>query len=828
MRPAIGTEVPAATGGTREKTLSRALGTLGRDSRRFLRGVGGSPLYSLVVIVTLALGIGPTSAIFSLVNSLLLQPLPYADSERLVLVWQTNPKMGWKERVVATGNFIDWRERGRRTFDRMAAMISIQANLTGQGRPERLAANLVSDDFFSALGTRVIQGRMLGGGDFQPGQDHVMLLSEGLWRRRFGADPGAIGRKVILNGEPYTIVGVTPPGFQFAEPVDLWLPLAVDTLDTTNRSLGSLVVLGRLRPGGTVRAAQAEMDRISAALSREFPDTNSETGSRVVSLREQLVGELRPILYVLLGAAVFVLLIACANVTELMLTRIGGRETEVAVRVALGGLRRDIVRPILFESMALGVAGGLLGLVIAAQLIAVFVAMLPDVIPNVDRMGINLSVLGFTLLVSALTGAVVALVPALRLSRPDLARLLKGAGERGSTGAGHQRILKVLVVSEVALALLLLVAAGLMTVSFLKLRQVNAGFRTANLLTLKLFVPPDRYPENAAVTAFAERLDQSLRGLPGVAGTAAVNHLPLGRTNATRYYVVEGRPRPEPGQFPRANYRVITPGYFQTLGIPLLSGRDFNAHDTEQSPPVVVISESMAKSVWPGESPLGKRLSLDPDAIVWAEVVGVVGDIKYRQLDEEPAAGAYVPLRQAPLRELNWTLRTVKDPAGMAPAVYRVIQALDADLPVSEIATMESLVDRSLVTRRLSARLFAVLAGVAFLLGVLGLYGVIAYQTSRRTREIGIRIALGARRRQVLALVVRQGMTLVGLGLAIGLALALALSRLMKSLLFEVSALDPLTLTLAALLLAGVGMASILIASRKGTSVHPMVALRGE
>jgi predicted permease len=780
------------------------------------------------MVVTLALGIGPTSAIFSLVNSLLLQPLPYADAERLVLVWQTNPKMGWKERVVATGNFVDWRQRGRRTFDRMAAMISIQANLTGQGRPERLAANLVSDDFFSAVGTRPVHGRMLGGGDFKPGEDHVLLLSEQLWRRRFGADPAAIGRKVILNGKPYTIVGVTPARFQFAEPVDLWLPLAVDSLDTTNRSLGSLVVLGRLQPGVTVREAQAEMDRISVALSREFPETNAQTGARVVSLREQLVGELRPILYILLGAAVFVLLIACANVTELMLTRTGAREMEVAVRVALGGLRRDVVRPILFESMALGVVGGLLGLVIAAQLIGVFVGMLPDVIPNVDRMGIDLAVLGFTLLVSATTGAAVALVPALRLARPDLSRLLKGAGEKGSTGAGHHRILKILVVSEVALALLLLVSAGLMTASFLKLRQVNAGFRAGNLLTWKLFVPPDRYPENASVTAFAEQLRQRLQALPGVTGTAAINHLPLGRTNATRYYVIEGRPVPQPGQYPQANYRVVTPGYFQTVEIPLLSGRDFNAHDTEHSPPAVVVSQSMARSNWPGERPLGKRLSLDPDAIVWAEVVGVVGDVKYRKLDEGPAAGVYVPLRQAPVRELNWTLRTVKDPAAMAPAIYRTIQALDDDLPVSELATMDNLVERSLVTRRLSAKLFAVLAGVAFLLGVLGLYGVIAYQTSRRTREIGIRIALGARRREVLALVVRQGMTLVGLGLAIGLALALALGRLMSSLLFEVGALDPLTLALAALLLAGVGMASILIASRKGTAVHPMVALRGE
>lgn len=799
---------------------------LGRDLLRAWRGLLAKPGYSLAVILTLAFGIGPSSAVFELVNSLLLRPLPYAGADRLAVAWQTEPKNNDFTREVVPANFRDWRQRSR-SFERLAGFMTQQVNLGGTDHPERVPANVVTADFFPALGVRATHGRALLQGDFDSTQSEPVVISDGLWRRAFGADPGAMGRKVLVDGHSHTVVGVMPPGFQLSEPADVWMPLVFTPADFQDRTTDSLVVFGKVRRGVSLAQAQHEMDAIAAELGREYPASNSGSGVRLVSLRDQLVGGMvEGFLFTLLGAALVVLVLAAANVLQLLLIRAEVRERAVALRVALGGRRGDVLWPLMAESTTLSVLGGVLGLGLASWLIALLVKVLPPFIPDRDRLGIDGEVVWFTLALAAVIGVVVALAPALRTFRSDLTQIFKEGSDKGSAAA-RPRLQKLLAVSEVALALLLLCSAGLLLRSFLELRHTRPGFEPDHLLTLQLALPQASYPQDSQAVAFSRRLQEELERLPGVRSAGAVTQLPLSGSNSTRNFFVEGHPLPPGTPAPEAYYRVATPRYFHAMGIPLIAGRDFLPSDDAHATPKVVISRVMAEQAWPGENPVGKRLSTSADEPLWREVIGVVGDVKHWGLDDPKTPFFYAPLYAAPRRELGWAIRVSGREEVVVPEVRDVIRRMDPNLPAT-VVPMSTLMERSMTVRRVSALLFGQMSAVALLLGLVGLYSVIHYMTARRRREIAIYMALGAQRSWVLMLMLRQGFWLVSLGLGAGLAAALAATRLMKGLLFGVDPLDAITLSVALLLLGAIGLLAVFIPARRATLIDPVAALRNE
>jgi putative ABC transport system permease protein len=605
------------------------------------------------------------------------------------------------------------------------------------------------------------------------------------------------------------------------------MPLVLTPADFQDRTSDSLVVIGKLRPGIAIGQAQREMDAIAAGLGREYPASNSGSGVRLVSLRDQLVGGMvESFLFTLLGAALVVLVLAAANVLQLLLIRAEVRERAVALRVALGGRRGDVLWPLMAESTTLAILGGLAGLGLASWLISLLVKVLPAFIPNRDRLGIDAGVVWFTVALAAAIGVIVALAPALRTFRSDLTQIFKEGADKGAVSR-RPRLQKVLAVSEVALALLLLCSAGLLLRSFLELRHTRPGFDPDHLLTIQLALPQASYPQDSQTAAFSRRLHEELVRLPGVRAAGAVTQLPLSGSNSTRTFIVEGHPLPPGSQAPEAYYRVATTGYFRAMGIPLIAGRDFLPSDDAQAAPRVIVSQTMAKLAWPGEDPLGKRLSTSTDPPLWREVIGVVGDVKHWGLDDPKTPFLYAPLYAAPRREMGWAIRVAGSEQAVVPEVRDVIRRLDPNLP-GTVAPMSALMERSMTVRKVSALLFGQMSAVALLLGLVGLYSVIHYMTARRRREIAIYMALGAQRSQVVMLMLRQGFWLVALGLGGGLAAALAATRLMKGLLFGVDPLDAVTLTAALVLLGGVGLLAVLIPARRATLVDPVVALRNE
>lgn len=808
----------------------RWMETLWQDVRFGVRTLVKNPGFTAVAVIALALGIGANSAIFSVVNTVLLRPLPYQDPERLVMIWEKGAADVFPINSVSAANFLDWRDQNQ-VFEGMAIINHASFNLTGVGEPERINGRRVSANLFRLLGVEPQLGRAFLPEEDAPGAGQVVILSHGLWQRRFGSDPGITGKPLTLNGQSHTVIGVMPPHFQFPSPRDeLWVPIAFSPQAAANRGNNSYEVVGRMKAGVTLEQAQAEMNTIAAGLQQQYPDVVKSNATVVVSLHEQVVGDIKPALLVLLGAVGFVLLAACANVANLLLARAAVRRKEIALRVALGAGRLRLVRQFLTESVLLAALGGAAGLLLSFWGVNVLKAFIPENISEVKAIAVDAKVLGFTLFVSLLTGLIFGLVPATQASNLDLNGMLKEGGRDSSSGRSGNRVRGLLVIAEVAVSLVLLVGAGLLINSFLRLRNLDPGFRADNLLTMGVVLPQQKYPDHARRTAFFGELTSRVEALPGVRSAAVVNWIPLTLQGDTFGISVEGKTDPGPGRRPDMVTRVVSPKYFSTMGIPLLQGRQFDERqDREDSAPVAVVSETTARRLWPGQDPLGKRVKPGaPDSpSPWMEVIGVVKDVRQFELTAEPRLQMYLPYVQ-----FQWfvprqlVIKTDGEPSSLAAAVRRTVWEVDKDQPVSDIRTMEDVLSTSIARQRFSTLLLGIFAAVALLLAAVGIYGVMSYSVAQRTREIGIRIALGAQAGNVLRLVVSQGLKLVSAGVLLGLTGSLLLTRLMSSMLFGVSATDPATLVTISLVLVVVALLASYIPARRAAKTNPLDALR--
>jgi putative ABC transport system permease protein len=813
--------------------------TLWQDLRYGARMLMKSPGFTLVAVITLALGVGANTAIFTVINAALLRPLPYEDAERLVVVATTMRRDTVEVRSASYPDFVDWRDQNT-VFERIAAQTSTSFTLTGGAEPERVNGELVSADYFPLLRARAAMGRtFLPEEDRTPDTHRVALVGYGLWQRRFGGGSALLGQTIQLNDGNYTVVGVMPEGFRgVSDDAEIWLPMMMvssvrDVGVLQRRQQRWLSTVARLKPGATPAQVQAEMDAIMRQLEQSYPNSNRNRGARVTPLNEQFFGGLQLTLWILLGAVGCVLLVACANVANLQLQRAAGRASEMAVRLALGATTRRLIRQLLTESLLLAAVGGSLGILIALWSVDFLVKLSPVTFPNFVKFTIDARVLGFSLLISVLTGALSGLASALQAVRPALNETLKAGGRDASGGLGGNRLLRSIVVSEIALALTLLIGAGLMIRSLQRLQAVDPGFNVERLLTMRVSLPLQRYPRERII-AFSQQLRERLQALPGAQSVALASDLPLSGSTSAGPIELEGRHEaPAGGEFRMYRHRV-TPGFFSTMGIPLVKGRDFTADDHSQAPGVAIISEAMARRYWPNEDPIGKRLREDsrgtPTPNPWLSIVGVVGDVKYRGLPQNPNADpdVYIPLPQAPVGNLFLAARSGVDPNSLVAAVRGVLQKLDPNLPAYEVTTMAEQVTNQTTRSRFGAWLLGVFGALALALATIGIYSVMAYAVEQRSREIGVRVALGARAGDVLKMVIGQGMRLALAGVALGLGAALALTQLMKRLLFGVGAADPLTYGAIALLLTLVALLACYVPARRATKVDPMVALRCE
>jgi putative ABC transport system permease protein len=822
---------------TREMWGWASLERLGQDLRFGLRMLRKNPGFSLVAILTLALGIGASTAIFSVVNGVLLRALPYYEPERLVMVWADRPilqkQTGLEDFPVAVADFVDWRNQNQ-SFEQMAAMFASRVNLIGGGEPESVFGLRASASLFPLLGARFTLGRAFLPEEDQVGAERVVVISHGLWQRHYGGDPNLIGQKIILNDESYTVIGVTASDFQFprrgevpayfgvATKVDLYLPLALTPAEMSNRRMNRLGVIARLKPGVGIGQASAEMDAIARRLTEQYPQTNTDKGVRLAPLQQQAVGKARTALLILLGAVGCVLLIACANVANLLLARAAGRQKEMAVRTALGASRGRVVRQLLTESLLLAFAGGAAGLLLARWGVALLLAMAPASLPRAYDIRLDARVAGFTLLISLLTGIVFGLLPALQASKINLGETLKEGG-RDAAGLLRRRLRGFLIVSEVALAFVLLIGAGLLIRSYARLTAVDPGLDPRGVLTMDLLLPPAKYSDGRSVAFFQQTLER-VRALPGVETATTVSPLPLSGAHGSGGFGIEGRPSPTDQAF-NAGMRRISPDFFKTFRVPLLKGRLIEEGDGANAPLVVVINESLARTYFANEDPLGKRLTFTNGTVV-REIVGVVGDVKHAALDEEAKPEIYYPMAQFPTLFMSLAVRTSGDPLQMVAAVRGQVWAVDKDLPISNIETMGRLMAKSVAPRQFNLLLLGVFALVGLALAGVGLYGVMSYTVTQRTREIGVRMAMGAQPGDVLRLVIGEGMRLALIGALLGLSGALALTRLIKTLLFGVSATDPLTFIVIAVLLIMVALLACWIPAQRATKVDPLIALR--
>jgi putative ABC transport system permease protein len=808
---------------------------LTQDVRYGIQTLRRAPGFTTVAVLTLALGIGATTAIFSVVNAVVLRPLPYPDAERLTMVWMDNRPAGMNEDIHSWPNFDDLRTQNQ-VFTGLAAYFPGGFNITGgcvEGAcdPERVAGVVSTADLFPILGVSPRIGRAFTAAEEQEGSDGVVVLSHGLWRRQFGADPAAIGRTVRMNGRERTVIGVMPEGFAFPSPeTSAWVPLVIPEQERQARNSFGLYVIGRLKPGVPLERAQADMAAIFARLVTQFP-TLGAFGINLVSLPRQIVGPtLRTALWVMLGAVGAVLLIACANVANLMLSRAAAREREVGVRIALGASRTRIVRQLLTESVLLAVLGGATGLLLAWSGLKLLIGLAPADIPRLSEVRLDALVLSLSLVVAVLTGVAFGLAPALQLSRPDLSAALREGGRGGTGGQRGQRMRRLLAAAQVALVIVLLTGAGLLIRSFVELQRVHLGFRPENLLTMRLALPVAKYQQPPQRIALYEQLTERVRSLPGVRDAAAISDIFLSKTPNSGVFTIEGRPpRPEEAQI-ETPIDAVTPGYFKVMGIPLTRGRDFTAQDGFDAPPVVIVNENMAQRFWPNEDPVGKRFRYGgPDSQApWMTVVGVVGDMRRTGYDAPVRYETFLPHAQAPRGAMTLVVRTTREPLALASAVRGEVRALDPEQPVYEVRSMDDLLSGMVAQRRFSMALLGTFAALALTLGLIGVYGVTSYLVAQRTREIGLRLALGAEPRTVVGMVVRQGMFVAGAGVAVGLVGALVLTRLMGSLLYGVSASDLPTLAAATGLLAAATLVANWVPARRAARVDPLVALRAE
>jgi putative ABC transport system permease protein len=785
-----------------------------------------SPGFAAIAVAALAIGIGANTAIFSVVHTLLLKPLPYHDSDRLAVIWEHNLPRDRKNNVVSPGNFMHWREM-QQTFDDLAGVsMTFSLTITGDGEPEELPMQLVSAQFFTLLGVSPALGRAFTVEEDRP-DNRVVVISDRLWRRRFNGDPAILQRPITIQGTPRTIVGVMPPGFSYLDKtVEFWLPIALPAEARTPRGRW-MTVLGKVKPDVTMDVAQRDMARVHAELTKLFPGFNTGWTARVVPLRTQLTGDVRPALLVLLGAVTLVLLIACANVANLLLARATARQRELAVRAALGAGRARIVRQLLAESLLLSAAGGITGLLLAWWSVSLLRAVVAERLPiaRLEAVAIDGWVLGFTLIVSIASSVMFGLVPALTAAGGSLTNALKEGGRSGSAGHGN-RARRAFVVVEVAFALVLLAGAGLLLRSFVRLSNVDAGFDPARTVTMRVSLPGSRYPQPEQRTQFFHRLFERVDALPGVEAAGGVSFLPLvGLGAATSYYVV-GQERPASGSEPVADVRIVTNEYFRAMGIPLIKGRLFNEGDKSDFAGRIVINEAMARRHWPGEDPIGKKVHVAWNNEQDDEVIGVVGDVHHEGLHVAPRSMTYWPHARFAVGSLTLAIRTAGDPGATARAVAAIVREHDPNLAVADIRTMNAVISDSIAQRRLTMQMIVLFACAALVLAAVGIYGVIAYAVTQRTQEIGIRMALGARGSDVLRMIVGEALALTLVGTLVGIACGVGLTRLMKDLLFEVRPADPMTFIAVAIVLSLVALAASYLPGLRATRVDPVVALR--
>jgi len=808
--------------------------TLIKDIRYGIRGLRKRPGFTFVAVLTLALGIGANTAIFSVVNAVLLKPLAFKDPDRLVIVWEDAAFAGFPRNTPAPANYYDWKSQNR-SFEDMAATASASFNLTGDGDPERVAAHRVSANFFPLLGVQPLLGRPFLQEEDRDGGNKVALLSYQLWQTRYGGAADVVNRNIQMNGEKYTVVGVMPAGFQFLDKeVRLWVPMALEQEQQVNRGAHYLNVVARLKPDVSVTQAQADMSALMTNMAHDHPNEmfDGKLGAVVLSLREQLVGDSRRPLLVLLVAVAFVLLIACANVAGLLLARAVSRRREIALRVALGASRSRVVRQLLTESLLLATAGGVLGAVLAWWSFGFLQKLVPEALTISTNLHLDLKVLLFAFLISLTTGVVFGLVPALQSAKVDLNETLKQSSSR-TTSTGRLR--SSMIVFEVALSIVLLVGAGLLIQTLFHLFNQYSEMQPDRLLTMRTVLPRDtKYKEPAKRTAFYQQVLERVEHLPGVVSAGYSTSVPLGWKGGTSGFYPEGVKDPVPGMTYDANHRQVSSDYLQAMKIPLRQGRYLTRQDNEQSLPVVVVNETMARQYWPGQSAVGRRFKLgDPNEdLPWVEIVGVVGDVRQMGLDEAVKAEMYLPYQQ--VEQQPWfiprdlAIRTSGETSSLVGAVRQVIREIDPDQPISNVATMSDLLGEEAGQRRVGMIMLAAFSVLALLLASIGIYGVLAYFVTQHTNEIGVRLALGATPRNILLMIVKRGMGLTLLGISIGLAASFALTRLMTSLLFEVKAVDPLTFLFVPLLLAVAALLACSIPARRAMKVDPLVALRYE
>ncbi len=800
------------------------------DVRYAVRNLIKRPGFTAIAVITLALGVGANSAIFSTINALLIKPLPIPEQDRVIAIWDKAPSRGIEHNEVAMANYLDWRTQNK-SFEHLALERWWSTNITGGDTPERIQGFLVTANFLDVIGVKPIKGRNFSEEENQPGKDAVAIITFSLWQRRFGSDANIINKTITTNAITRTVIGVLPAGFNYPKGAEVYAPMPMSPEVIKSRGNHSYYVIGRLKPGVSLQSAQADIDTITARLAAQYPETNVGLGATAYPIVADTVRMYETALWVMMAAVGFVLLIACANVANLMLARASGRQKEIALRAALGASRWRIVRQLMVESLIIALVGGALGVLIAFWGIDLLRASNPGeaakYAPGWDHLGINLPVLVFTLAISLLSGLLFGLAPAWQVSKPDLNDALKEGG-RHSAG-GPRRLRSLLVVSEIALSLMLLIGAGLLFRSFLALLKTNPGFNPEGVLTMNVNLPFAKYKEDAQGAAFYSDLVQRVKKLPGVQSAAVVNYIPLGGSNSSEHFLIDGTPEPPPGQETGGRYRVCTPDYFQTMGISILKGRGFTDQDKAGSKPVIIVNETLARRHWPNGDALGKRIRFygPLERAPWMEIVGIVQDVKH-ELNLPFTADYYLPHAQDPWNAMVLVARTTVEPGSVAGPIRQQVLAIDKDQPVFDVHTMHEVRAISVALYTFGFAMIGIFAAVALVLAAIGIYGVMAFAVTQRTQEIGIRMALGARALDVLKLIVKNGMLLTAIGILVGLAGAFAITRLMASLLFGVSPTDVVTFALVTAGLLLVALFACYIPARRATKVDPLVALRYE
>ena len=806
-----------------------------KDIRYGVRGLLKHPGFTAIVVITLALGIGASTAIFSVVDNVLLRRLPYRNAERIVAIEEMN-REGTRGQVTSA-NFLDWRAQNT-VFEHLAAIKTTTTNLALSDHAERIDLAQTNANFFDVFGVAPQYGRLFIPQDEQAGHEPVVIVSDTLWRRRFGSDPSLVGKQLTLDGRNFTVIGITPPGFQYPDKTELWVPplklvpeLYANQDVTQTRGMGYLAAVALLKPGVTLPHAAAEMETITARLRQQYPTTNNRRFNRVVSLHEHLVGDTNKVLWLLLGAVTFVLLIGCANVANLLLASGAARQKEMAIRTALGASRWRVMRQLFTESTILALTGGAVGVLIAIWGLAAITKLLPGDFPRLNEIHLDLRILGFTFAASVLTGILFGLVPALQISRPDVQESIRETG-RGASGSRRQnRFRQALIAGEIALCVVLLAGAGLLFRSFLRLQSVNTGFVSGQVLTARLTPSGTSYNNQADYDKFYNQVIEKVSAIPGVQDAGLINTLPLDKGPTTGFRV-EGRPVLTPDKWPMVNYRAVSPNYFRAMGIPVVQGRAYTERDNSNAPAVMIINQQTAREIFPDENPVGKRITFgnvdQNQQPVWFEIVGVVANVRSLELREESQSEIYFSSLQDYWAAMSLVVRSTVEPSSLSAAVRQAVNEVDKSVPVSQVKTMDKVVSESITQPRFNLFLLVLFSTVAMLLSAAGIYGVTAYTVSQRTRELGIRLALGAQVGDVLKMILAQGMAVIGVGLVLGLAAAFGLMRLLRSLLFGIGENDPLTFVAITIVLLIVALIACYIPARRATKVDPLEALRAE